>query len=74
MSDKQPRLPKAHLTFVIRNDAPLFLLEEPVTHRFVQIELTEAQREKLKLHYTGMSSGNELFEEISSIHEGAVER
>lgn len=69
MSDEkwpEPIKPKNQkLTVIIRDVSPLTVLQEPVTHRTVSIELTEAQLEQLKLKCTGMNYGEPIYEDIS---------
>lgn len=53
------------LTVIIRNYAPLIHMQEPVSHRSVQIELTKEQMEKLIMRRTHIDNGKDFHEEIS---------
>ena len=55
-----------HLTVIIRNISPLIFLQEPADHRSVRIDLTPEQCAKLKFQMTGINSGDEIYEAISS--------
>lgn len=68
MENEKTRHPYGHLTFVIRDTAPFQVLEEPVTHRTVRIDLTPEQREKLLMFATGQSGGKEIWESISCVY------
>lgn len=61
------RRPKGHLTFVVRDTAPLAVLQEPVGHRTVRVELTEEQLDRLSLRKTGWSGGGPIYESISMV-------
>lgn len=61
------KFPSRKLRVIIRDPAPLVVLSEPVAHRSVEIELTDEQLDKLRLRNTGVSCGNPLFEDISSV-------
>ena len=64
-------LPSRKLTFIIRDSAPFFNLQEPVSHRTVQIDLTTEQLDKLKLYSHSSQGFGEntvyFYEEISMI-------
>lgn len=54
------------LTVIIRDISPLMFMQEPVTHRAVQIMLTPEQESQLCLKVTGCNNGADITEEISS--------
>ena len=58
---------KVIVNFVVRNEGPLIFMGEPVTHRIVNIELTESQRQQLALEKIGMSCGTILYESIGQV-------
>ncbi len=53
------------LTVIIRNPANFIFMQEPCTHRTVQIDLTSEQEEKLKMQKVGRNCGQDVYEEIS---------
>lgn len=53
------------LIVIIRDPAPLAVLQEPVSHRRVEITLTPEQIEHLQLRQTGMSMGQPIVEQYS---------
>ena len=65
---EKTRLPYGHLTFVIRDESPLMILGEPVTHRTVSLALTLEQQEKLLLFCTGKDCGRDIWESISTVY------
>ena len=67
-TDKQPIYPtNKMITVIISNPGPFAFMQEPLTHRTVHLELTPEQKEKLKLNHVGISSGQDIYEEISSV-------
>ena len=55
----------AKLIVIVRDLAPLAVLQEPVSHRKVEIELTPAQVQQLDLRETGVSCGIPIHEQVS---------
>jgi hypothetical protein len=53
------------LIVIFRNVAPLVMMEEPVSHRMTEIELTDDQIKKLKPRYTHSVGGKDFHESIS---------
>ena len=53
------------LVVIIRDPAPLAVLQEPVSHRKVEIELTPEQVKQIDLRETGVSCGTPIHEQIS---------
>jgi hypothetical protein len=53
------------LTVVIRDDGPMFHCDDSPAYRSVQIELTEEQRERLKLYESHSSAGTHYYEHVS---------
>jgi hypothetical protein len=64
MSETKTMLPGNVLTVIIRDIGPLIHLQEPPTHRSVQITLTDEQRTALALQWTGSNCGVDHYEEI----------
>ena len=50
---------------IIRNPAPLIFMQEPVSLRKVEIELTEEQSKKIELDHIGTEGEVKYYEEIS---------
>ncbi len=53
------------LIVIIRDPSPMAVLQEPVRHRRVEIELTDEQVAALELYKTGISGGLAIHEEYS---------
>jgi hypothetical protein len=53
------------LIVIIRDPAPLIMLEEPIQHRRVEIEFTEEQLEALRLFSHGVDRGKKIYEQYS---------
>ena len=53
------------LTVVIRDDSPFVHMQEPVRHRTVRIELTDAQIEQLRMRQTGTVMGVPMYEDVA---------
>lgn len=61
------RYPPKTLRVIIRDAAPLAIMQEPVSHRSVSIELTDEQMERLRLHSHGSAGGAPIYEEVSLV-------
>jgi len=64
MGDDRPA--PRYLVVVIRDATPLVLLDEPVEHRMVVIELTDEQAALLALQQTGQQGRTLLYESVSA--------
>ena len=53
------------LIVIVRDPAPVAVLQEPVSHRRIEIELTPKQAQQIDLRETGVSCGNPIHEQIS---------
>jgi hypothetical protein len=53
------------VTFIVADYAPFIILQEPVRHRSVHIELTQEQIEKIGLKQSGTDCGKPIIETIS---------
>ena len=62
-----------HLTIIIRDPAPVPLLNEPVGLRRVTFALTPEQRAAIVLKHTGTCMGTKIHEDISACFLEALE-
>ena len=53
------------LTVIIRNDGPMLFCGDAPTYRRVTFDLTDKQKEQIKLDQVGVSCGDEIWEKVS---------
>ena len=57
--------PNIKLTVILRNDSPLLFCGDSPSYRSITIELTDEQKDLLKLRETGINCGQTVHESIS---------
>jgi hypothetical protein len=60
----EDKIPNVKLTVVIRDIAPFVHMQEAPTHRTVHIELTDQQKDLLRLSCVGQVGGRPMHEEL----------
>lgn len=55
------------LTFILRNDAPMFHCGDSPSYRTVQIALTKEQCDKINIKKTHHHGGEDYYESISKV-------
>ena len=59
------KIPANRLTIIFRDDAPLIHCGDSPSYRRVTIDLTEEQRNQIKVNATCTSMGKDIFESVS---------